>query len=202
MLVDRPAKDLDQLLAAARTGCGEALGQVLERYRNYLLLIAQRELEPVLQAKGGASDLVQETFFEAQRDFGLFQGGSEEELRAWLRRLLLNNVANFSRRYHTDKRQVKREQPLEAGGSGAPGGGLPQDAPSPSGEAVEREQAAAVQRALERLPEKYRQVLVWRYQEQRSFEEIGRLLECSPKAAHHLWARALRRLEQELKGPS
>src|SRR5262249_45736682 len=39
-----------------------------EAYRGYLLVLAQRELDPDLRAKGGASDLVQETFLEAQRD--------------------------------------------------------------------------------------------------------------------------------------
>src|SRR5262249_35643200 len=94
-----------QLLAAARAGSREALGQALETCRNYLLLIAGRQLDSDLHAKGGASDLVQETFLEAQRDFGRFQGSSEGELQAWLRQILLNNVANFTRRYRgTGKR--------------------------------------------------------------------------------------------------
>src|SRR6516162_6479595 len=105
-------------LAAARTGSSEALGQALQACRGYLLLLAKRELDPDLRAKGGASDLVQETFLEAQRDFAHFHGNSAEELRAWLRRLLLNNVANFTRQYRERaKRQVGREVSLEAAGS-------------------------------------------------------------------------------------
>src|SRR5262245_48250334 len=88
-----------QLLAAARSGSREALGLLLDTCRRYLLLVADRELAQELKAKGGASDLVQETFLEAQRDFAGFQGSSEDEFRAWLRRLLLNNLANFARRY-------------------------------------------------------------------------------------------------------
>src|SRR5262249_60240894 len=91
--------DISPQLAAARTGSLDALGRVLETYRAYLLLVADRELDPKLQAKGGASDLVQETFMEAQRDFGRFQGTTDGELRAWLRQLLLPNVANFARPY-------------------------------------------------------------------------------------------------------
>ena len=53
-------------LAAARTGSSEALGQALQACRGYLLLLAERELDPDLRAKGGASDVVQETFLEAQ----------------------------------------------------------------------------------------------------------------------------------------
>src|SRR6516225_2661748 len=108
-----PGGDAARRLAEARAGSREALGQVLETFRGYLLLIADRELEPELRAKGGASDLVQETFLEAQRDFSRFHGNSAEELRAWLRRLLLNNVANFTRQYRERaKREVGREIPL------------------------------------------------------------------------------------------
>src|SRR5215470_7553973 len=99
------AQDAGRWLPAAHAGSNEALGQALEACRGYLLLIAQRHLE----AKGGASDLVQETFLEAQRDFGQFRGTSEAELLAWLRRLLLNNLGHFSRRYRdTHSRAVAR----------------------------------------------------------------------------------------------
>ena len=94
-----PLPNVSARLEAARSGSGDALGRVLESYRAYLLLVAARELDPKLRAKGGASDLVQETFLEAQRDFGGFHGNSDGELRAWLRQLLLHNVANFARRY-------------------------------------------------------------------------------------------------------
>src|SRR4051794_37421346 len=94
-----PVKGVADWLPGARAGAPEALGQLLEAWRGYLLVVAQRELDPDLRAKGGASDLVQETFLEAQRDFPRFHGDSEAELLAWLRRLLLNNVANFTRSY-------------------------------------------------------------------------------------------------------
>src|SRR5215472_18934808 len=137
--------DAAQRLAAARAGSREALGQALEAFRGYLLLLAQEDLDPELRAKGGASDLVQDTFLEAQRDFGQFHGASVDELRAWLRRLLLNNMANFTRQYRERaKREVRREVPLEAGGSSHErGAGLVANTLSPSGEALAQEQAEA-----------------------------------------------------------
>src|SRR5579871_1471767 len=97
-MVERGQKAV-RWLAAARAGSNDALGQALEACRDYLLLIAQQEMDLQLRAKGGASDIVQETFLEAQRAFENFQGTSEEELRAWLRRILLNNLGDFTRRY-------------------------------------------------------------------------------------------------------
>ena len=194
-----PAKDAGHWLAAAHAGSSEALGQALEACRGYLLLVARRHLDADLQAKGGASDLVQETFLDAQRDFARFRGTSEEELLAWLRRLLLNNLGHFTRRYRaTGKRAVGREVLLAADGSSdGPGPALPADASSPSGQAMAHEQAEALRRALARLPDDYRRVITLRYDEGRSFEDIGRLMERSPDAARKLWARAMERLRQE-----
>ena len=112
----QPPEELAARLSAARGGSREALGEVLEACRGYLLLIANRELDTVLQPKGGPSDLVQETFLEAQCDFARFQGTTDEELKAWLRQVLLNNLANFIRRYRqTGKRELGREVNLPAG---------------------------------------------------------------------------------------
>src|SRR5947209_18029056 len=92
-------------LLQARAGSDQALGQALEAYRGYLLVIAERELDHDLRAKGGASDLVQETFADAHGDFARFQGTSAGEWQAWLRALLLNRVAHLTRPYrHTQKR--------------------------------------------------------------------------------------------------
>ena len=56
-------------LQAARDGSREAMGNLLEACRAYLLLVANRELAADLRAKGGASDLVQDTFLEGHRNF-------------------------------------------------------------------------------------------------------------------------------------
>ncbi len=195
-----PAGDAAEWVAAARAGSPEALGKALDACRAYLLRIANQELDPDLRAKGGASDLVQETFLEAQHDFPRFQGASADELRGWLRRILLNNLANFTRQYHAvAKRRVQREVALDAGtSSGGPGAGLAGDTPTPSRQAMAHELNEALQGALERLPENYRQVLTWRHQDQLSFEEIGRRLQKTANAARLLWLRAVERLQQDL----
>jgi RNA polymerase sigma-70 factor (ECF subfamily) len=197
-----PPHPPDRLLARARAGSLEAMGGAFERCRHYLLAIAERQLDPELRAKGGASDIVQETFLEAQRDFARFRGSSPEELRAWLRQVLLNNVGAFTRRFRaTSKREVAREVALgDHNSSAGTDLGLAGSALSPSGLAIEREEAMALRQALERLPDEYRRVVVLRYQDGRSFEEIGRLTGRSADAARKLWSRAMERLRQEWEG--
>ena len=189
-------------LVAARAGSQEALGRVLESCRAYLLHIANKGLDPGLRAKAGASDLVQETFLEAQRDFAAFKGDSEKELRAWLRQLLLHNVANFTRRYRVSKRQASREVGLRSGGDSSYSGlQLAGAAPSPSDEAAASEQEAVILEAVHRLPEDYRRVILLRNQERRSFDEIAQIFQRSVYAVRRLWSRAVERLEEELDSP-
>ena len=196
---ENEAADFAKLLAAARSGSGEALGRLLMTFRDYLLLAANRQLDAGLRSKLSPSDLVQETFLEAQRDFRRFHGEREEELLAWLGRLLTNNVANSSRSYHaTEKRDVKRELALDGGGAGHE---PVLDTPSPSERVAALEEERALQAAMAHLPENYRQVLHMRYQERQTFAQIGAALGCSAEAARKLWGRAVHRLQKELKRP-
>jgi RNA polymerase sigma-70 factor (ECF subfamily) len=191
-----------QRLQAAREGSPEALGQLLDGCRPYLLAVAAQQLPVDVQGKVGPDDLVQETFLKAHRNFGRFHGRSEDELLAWLRQILRNTLANVVRRYRgTARREVGREVTLDAADSlGARGAGLADDTPLPD-DLVAEEEAAALRRALGELPGDYRQVIRWRNWERRPFEEIGRLLGRSPEAARKLWARAVEQLGQILESP-
>jgi RNA polymerase sigma-70 factor (ECF subfamily) len=190
-----------QLICEARRGSNEALGRLFDECRGYLLRIASDDLDPRLQAKGGASDLVQETFLEAQRDFSEFRGVSEPELLAWLRHLLRYRVAKFVRNYRQSARRAAgREVPLDDGGSSsAKGPPLAANQLSPSDCALAGERDHLLEQALERLPEEYRRVVELRYREGLSFEAIGVALGRTPNSARKLWARAIERLKHDLR---
>jgi RNA polymerase sigma-70 factor (ECF subfamily) len=192
-------RDDKRLLVDARAGSPEALGQALEAHRRYLLLVAEKELAPDLRAKGGASDLVQDTFIEAQRDFGRFRGESGDEFRGWLRQILLHNLGAFARRYRdTDMRDVGREVGLLAGSSErGPVDGLAAGSETPSDVMIAQEQSLALRGVLDRLPADYRQVIRLRYDENLTFEQIGDEMGRSPEATRKLWARAMDRLREE-----
>jgi RNA polymerase sigma-70 factor (ECF subfamily) len=164
------------------------------------LLVANRELDADLQAKVGPSDLVQDSLLEAQRDFGQFHGTTEADVLAWLRRILLHNVANVRDRYRaTRKRDVGREVPLHGLLSGPDAEDLAAAEPSPSKRAAAREHRDQLEQALSQLPEHYREALRLRHQESCSFEEIGRRTGRSAEAARKVWARAVERLKTILK---
>jgi RNA polymerase sigma-70 factor (ECF subfamily) len=71
--------DPEQLLTDALGGRTESLGRVLESNRTDLALLARAQIGLRLQGRVDASDLVQETFLDACRDFQYFRGTSHRE---------------------------------------------------------------------------------------------------------------------------
>jgi RNA polymerase sigma-70 factor (ECF subfamily) len=198
------ASDWPVLLAAARRGSPGALGRLLDHFRPYLLAVAAAELDSRLTAKAGPSDLVQESLLEGQRDFAAFRGAGTDELRAWLRQILLHNLAHLRRHYRaTDKRDVAREMPLHAV-AGHSAGDLPltADPTTPSRLLARAEAADRLRAAVARLPEHYRLVIQLHHFEGLTFAAVGERLGRSLHAARQLWWHALWQLRDALKDES
>ena len=95
--------------------------------------------------------------------------------------------------------ELAREVSLDSGHSSRTMvNALAADRTSPGGQAVRREEEAALLAALDRLPERMRFAVLWRHHEGCSFDELGRRLGCSNVAARKLWLRALEQLQREL----
>ena len=188
-------------ITEAQAGAAEALDKLMEFSRQYLLLIANEEMPTDLQGKVGASDLVQETQLEAVQAFGQFAGKSVAELLAWLRQILLHNVCDLERRYTgTAKRLALRERSLDAAASAHNlTEEFVEEFSSPSSHLRRTEQTERVAAAIAQLPADYRQVILWRHRESRSFEEISTRLGRSVGAVRKLWARGVRELQERLK---
>ena len=72
------ASHVRALIDRARGGDEGALGELLEVYRGYLRVLAERKLGPRLQARVGSSDLVQKSFLSACRNFKEFAGSGQD----------------------------------------------------------------------------------------------------------------------------
>lgn len=182
------------LIASAQPEKPDCLGQRLEGFRAYLLMIAGREMSAELRARCGASDLVQQAFCEAIRDRGALQGHTPQQVRGWLRGILINTIRDVARSYGQAKRKAALEVPIGRGDVR----GLVDPELTPGARSVAAEEADSVDAALARLPADYRRVIELRNRECRPFSEIGASLGRSADAARMLWFRAVERLQQEL----
>lgn len=194
----------EQLLALARSGNDAALGELLERYRNYLRLLVRVQIGRRLRRKVDPSDVVQQAFLDAHRGFGGFRGTAEAELVAWLRQIAASVIARQVRQYAgTQRREVGLERALEdemAQSSCALDRGLMAAQSSPSWRAARREEAVLVADALAQLPEHYREVIVLRHLEGLPPDEVAERMGRTADSVRKLWARALVQLRGILGG--
>jgi RNA polymerase sigma-70 factor (ECF subfamily) len=196
-------RDAARLLDLARAGDGPALGVLLERYRNYLSLLARVQIGRRMQGKLDVADLVQETFLDVHRGISQFRGGSEAQFLAWLRQILVGILANQVRRYFgTKRRDVRLERQLQDDlerSSSALGAELIAAQSSPSAQASRREQAVLLADAIGELPEDYREVIILRQLEGMSFPQVAESMGRTEDSVKNLWARALARLRRSLE---
>src|SRR5919204_1732862 len=137
----------------------EAWAGALERFRQYLRLLAGLQLAPRLRAKLDPSDLVQQTMLQAYQAREQYRGGTDAELAGWLRRILARTLQNAARDLGRAKRDAARERSLEAAldaSSARLEAWLAADDSSPSQRAERNEQALQLAAALARLPEAQR----------------------------------------------
>jgi RNA polymerase sigma-70 factor (ECF subfamily) len=194
-------KDLDDLLALVRQGQSDALGRLLELYRNYVKLLADLQINHRLQGKISASDIVQETFLQAKRAFTQFRGTSEGELVVWLRQILASQLAMLFRHYTTQKRDIHLEHQLDEElnrSSQALSFSLVSKQSSPSQNAIRREQSVLPADALACMSADYREVILLRHLESMSFLDVAQRMGRSVPAVKNLWTRAISKLRDTM----
>jgi RNA polymerase sigma-70 factor (ECF subfamily) len=176
--------------------------QSLDRYRNYLLLIARLQIARMLQRKLDPSDLVQETLLRAHAKREQFQGCSEGEWVGWLRTILANTLAEAVRRFSGPERDVALEVPIEVAleeTSCRLEAFLADEEPEPDQQAVHAEQLLRLADALAQLPEDHRTALELKHLQGMSVAQIAALLNRSTPAVAGLLRRGLQTLRQLLQ---
>jgi RNA polymerase sigma-70 factor (ECF subfamily) len=196
----------EKLLRSVRDGDAGQLGKLLHLYRNYLNLLADSQLDRKLRARVSPSDIVQESMLEALRDFHQFRGESQAELLAWLRRILVHNLARaIEMHVLAEKRDVRRDVSLGQLSASVEHstmqlyGALIAQGETPSAGAERHERAVILADAMSELTPEYRDVLVLRNLQGLPFKEVAERTQRSVAATKMLWMRAIKRLRQVYK---
>jgi RNA polymerase sigma-70 factor (ECF subfamily) len=171
----------------------------LERYREYLHLLARIQFEPRLRSKLDPSDVVQQTLLKAHAKWDQFRGRTEAEVLAWLRTILTRQMMDIVR--HLSPRQGGREQSLQAAleeSSARLESWLAASDLSPSQKAVRQEQLIHLAAALSALPEDQRTALELKHLRDLPVSQIGAIMGKSPSAVASLLYRGLKALREQL----
>jgi RNA polymerase sigma-70 factor (ECF subfamily) len=200
-MADSVKIDVNALLARAREGDSGSRDKLFELCRSYLGFVARSRVETWLRRKVDASDLIQETMLEAHRDFDRFEGRTEQEWLAWLKKILAHNAADFVRHYQgTEKREAGREIPFrDPDDSLSPGAPEPA-APcgTPSQEFMQIDAELRMTAALAELPPDYQEVIYLRNLQRLPFNEVADRMSRTRPAVQMLWMRAIKKLQEVL----
>ena len=202
----QPTANRQEEFLRAKTAAPDRLGSLLELYRPYLFLLADLRLDAKLRARISPSDIVQETMLEALRDFRQFRGQTENEFSAWLKRILINNLARTVEMHVTAaKRDIRREVSLDQHPKSVDPSSIQLctaitcSEATPSVQAERRENAQYLNDAINELPAQYREVLQLRNLQGCSFSEVAKQMSRSVPAAKMLWARAIKQLQRRFE---
>ena len=174
----------------------------LERFRDFLTLLARLQLAPRLQGKVDLSGVVQQTLLEAHQALDQLRAWDEPKRAAWLRKALAHNLTDEVRKLRTAGRDVAREQPLEAAlerSSARLEAWLAADQSTPSQRAVRQEQLLRLAEALARLPIDQRTAVELHHLRGHAVAEVARQMGRGEGAVGALLVRGLKKLRELLR---
>ncbi|MEI9811787.1 MAG: sigma-70 family RNA polymerase sigma factor [Acidobacteriota bacterium] len=183
MVADLDLKQDHDVIQACQRGDQDAFRTLFESHKDKVYSIALRYAGD----RAAAMDIAQDTFLKLMDRIGQFRG--ESNFDSWLYRLVVNSCLDYRRR---EKRLMPAvEEFFDSFRS-------PQE--SVLTELMRDEMQQQVQDVVSRLAPDQRMVVVLRYTEGLSYEEIADLLNCSRGTVASRLNRAHKILERRLAG--
>jgi len=204
-MVDDSEEDLGTLSELVTSDDQLGIEDLLMKYQPRLRRMAAARLDSRLASRVDPSDVVQEAFIKAVQEMPGYVRDPAIPLYPWLRQLTTNRLAAaYQQHLHTQRRSVAREVRIKFGLSSASisllADRLVSHERTPSGEIRQKEVEQQVRKALDKLSLIDREVLILRFIEQLTTQEIATVLGIAAEAVGMRRLRALRRLSEELEG--
>lgn len=175
------------------------MGTLLERYLPRLRAFVRLRVDAAVRQRESCSDLVQSVCRQVLEGAPGFEYRSEEAFRGWLFRTALNKLRERARFHRAQRRHAKHER-----GEAPPGDDQRLPAylriTTPTQAADAHELAERIERAFDRMPEDYREVITLSRIVGLSRSEVAKAMERSEGAVSMLLSRALLELVAVLDG--
>lgn len=183
-------RDVD-MLERLRGGDTTAMAELYDRYFDRLYSLVFNQVD---RNKDIAEDIVQETFLAALKSAKGFKGRSSAY--TWLCSIAYHKIADHYRRQARERKRMVSGIDVDTVDDEENPGRQPQ--PDSLIESAETRQV--VNEALAKLPWDYRQVLILKYVEEMSVQEISQIMDRSPKSIEGLLTRSRKALQAQLAG--
>jgi len=201
-------KHVQSLLDRARAGQSDAIEQLLADCREPLHRAIDLRLDPQLARREDASDIVQKVMLDAHRRLPDYLKDPKMPFSLWLRHIAKDRIIDAHRRHRqADRRSIDREQPQHAPAwveesSVMLISQLADRELTPASAAIRQELQQRLQQVLSEMDELDREVILMRYFEQLSNQEVAEALGLTEAAASMRHLRALRRLKDAFSADS
>ena len=178
------------LVTSALEGDQKAYKALFEMYRQAIFHVTVK----IVRNADEANDLVQETFIKA---FGSLKTYDHNyRFSTWLYKIAANSSIDFLRKRKIDSLSLDKPIVTKDGDIQME---IPDDTYNPEQYLRNRERTVGIEDAIESLPEKYREVIVLRHKEDRSYEEIAASLKVPVGTVKARIFRARELLKKKLK---
>ncbi len=182
------------LVARARSGDAEAYDALFALAADRARLFVRLRLGGALRAKMDVEDVLQEAYLEAHRSFDTFRYQGDGAFARWLCRIIENRIRGLADHHGAQKRRppgaLERVSRIEQRVAVARTG--PQTA------VLRGERSSRLAEAMDALADDEREVLLLRFFQDRTLDQIAHLTGRSPSAVRRLLGRATRQLGARL----
>ena len=183
------------VIAELKAGSEEAYSWLIGEFHQPIYGLIYR----IVNDPSDAADTMQDVFLKVFRGMKHFHG--ESSLKTWIYRIALHEAANRRRWWFRHKAQETPIDPIEAGECEFRGEQrLVDPGESPFEKFAHTEVRAAVDQALQQVPEPYRTALILRDLEEMSYEEIAEVLAISLGTVKSRITRGRDALREKLTG--
>lgn len=183
-----------EFITALKAEEPDAFEKLIDRYSDEIYGLLYRITEDAEEA----GDLTQETFISAVKAVKGFRG--ESELKTWLFRIALNHSRNRFRWWSRRGKNITISLDAEIGESGTPMSEMiGSSAATPEEAAISNERQRELAKALNELPEQFREAVILCDIEGMSYQEIADTLEINVGTVRSRIARGREELRRKLK---
>ena len=186
------SEEIPDIVLVRRTQQGDqaAFGLLVEKYQHRLAKLVSRYIYDSSEVE----DVCQEALIKAYRAIGNFRG--ESAFYTWLYRIAVNTAKNYliSQGRRPPKTDIDAEDAVQIDS-----GAAMREIGTPEANALTRELAETVTRAVEQLPEDLKLAISLREIEGLSYDEIAEVMDCPIGTVRSRIFRARDAIDRELK---
>ncbi|MDQ8184989.1 sigma-70 family RNA polymerase sigma factor [Pelagicoccus sp. SDUM812002] len=174
------------LVVACLGGDRQAFGKIVTRYQSLLCSVAYSSLGSL----SASEDVAQEAFLEAWKKLSTLR--EPEKLKSWLCGILRFKISHWRRKH--------ARQPVYESETGGELESMESEDEGVEETTMKEEEQALLWKALEKVPENYREPLVLYYREHQSIEHVAYELDLSESAVKQRLSRGRKMLQERMMG--